>query len=61
LTRVRIEKAMELLKISDMKVYEISEEIGYNDPHYFSLIFKKISGNTPSEFRERYEENGHVS
>lgn len=61
LTRVRIEKAMELLKISDMKVYEISEEIGYKDPHYFSLIFKKISGNTPSEFRERYEENGHVS
>lgn len=61
LTKVRMEKAMELLKISDMKVYEISEEVGYNDPHYFSLIFKKIFGTAPSEFRERYVENGYVS
>ncbi len=53
LTKVRVEKAMEMLKATGMKTYEIAEKVGYGDPHYFSLIFKKTAGCTPSEYRER--------
>ncbi|NOU88728.1 response regulator [Paenibacillus sp. LMG 31460] len=53
LTRIRIEKAMELLKYTDLKTYEIANKIGYRDPHYFSLIFKKKTGLSPTEYRER--------
>ena len=51
LTKIRIKKAKELLVSSPMKTYEIAERIGYNDSHYFSYIFKKITGLTPSEYK----------
>lgn len=53
LTKVRVEKARELLKGSDLKTYEIAHRVGYGDPHYFSLSFKKATGMTPTEYRER--------
>lgn len=49
---VRIKKAMELLTRSNLKVYEIAYQIGFNDQHYFSLVFKKIVGVAPTEYRE---------
>lgn len=52
LIKFRIEKAKELLNSTTLKTYEISEKIGYPDPHYFSYIFKKITGLTPSEFKK---------
>ncbi|WP_186438567.1 response regulator [Cohnella terricola] len=52
-TRIRIEKAMELLKCTDLKTYEIAHNTGYKDPHYFSLIFKKKAGVSPTEYRGR--------
>lgn len=51
LTGVRMEKAKELLRCSGMKSSEISYAVGYKDPHYFSYLFKKMQGCTPSEFR----------
>lgn len=57
LTRVRIEKAMEMLKSTDNKIYEIAFEVGFNDPHYFSFIFKKVNGISPVQFRERIKRN----
>lgn len=51
ITRKRMEKAKELLKTSNMKVFEISQVIGYEDPHYFSYNFRKQTGMTPTEFR----------
>lgn len=51
LTGVRMEKAKELLRCSGMKSSEISYAVGYKDPHYFSYLFKKMQGRTPSEFR----------
>ena len=52
LTKVRIEKARELLKDPQNKLYDICYEIGYSEPGYFSKIFKKHTGLTPSEYRE---------
>lgn len=53
LTERRIKKAKELLKHSDLKIYEISSAVGYNDSFYFSNCFKKVTGVSPSEYRER--------
>lgn len=53
LTGVRLEKARELLRTTSLKVYEIAEKTGFNNHHYFSAVFKKHVGVTPSEFRKR--------
>jgi|GEM_PF-837765 len=52
LTEFRMKKAKELLKNTTMKVFEISAEIGYDDPHYFSYNFRKNIGMTPSQYRK---------
>ncbi len=50
LLEVRIEKAKELLR-GATKVYEVGELVGIENPKYFSQVFKKHTGATPSEFR----------
>lgn len=52
LTERRIKKAKELLKHTDLKIYEISNAVGYKDSFYFSNCFKKMTGMSPSEYRE---------
>lgn len=52
LTRVRIEHAKELLRTTNLKCSEIAYKSGYNDPHYFSYVFKKNTGIPPQEFRQ---------
>lgn len=51
LTRYRIHKAMALLKDCRIKVYEVAEKVGYQDIAYFSSIFKKLVGVSPSEYQ----------
>ncbi len=53
LTKIRIEKAMELLKQSDIKVYEVAQAVGYTDQAYFSRIFKQVVGLNPADYRRR--------
>lgn len=53
LTRVRLEKAKELLMCSSMRTAEIGYEVGYKDSHYFSYIFKKVVGCSPKEYKNR--------
>lgn len=53
-TNLRIEKAKQLLSGSDMKMYEISEAVGYNDYAYFSQIFKRHTGTTLSQYRKKH-------
>ena len=36
---------------TDMRLYEIAFAVGFNDQHYFSKIFKKLTGLSPSEYR----------
>lgn len=50
----RISKAIDLLKENSIKVYEVAFQVGYNDPNYFSRLFKKQVGMTLTEFREKY-------
>jgi two-component system, response regulator YesN len=53
ITQLRIEKAKELLAMSPrIAIKEISDAIGYDDPYYFSRIFKTVVGRSPSQFRE---------
>jgi two-component system response regulator YesN len=51
ITSRKMDRAKELLKTSELKNYEIAEELGYKDPHYFSSSFKKYFGQTPSEYK----------
>ncbi len=51
LTEIRIRKAKELLRTTVLRATDISCQVGYNDPHYFSFTFKKNTGLSPTEFR----------
>lgn len=55
LTMVRIEKAEELMRTTDRKIYEICELVGYNNPQYFSVVFKKYTGLSPQEYKQKLE------
>ena len=50
ITNVRLEKAKEMLKNTDVKTYEIAESTGFSDPNYFSKTFKKHFGTSPTEW-----------
>ena len=52
LTGLRMNKAKELLRCTAMRSNEIAGEVGYKDAHYFSYLFKKTQGMTPSEYRK---------
>ena len=52
LDKVRIEKAKEFLANSDLKVYEVSREVGFNNIDYFSSKFRKYVGVSPKEFKK---------
>ena len=47
---IRMEKAKELLSKTTLKNYEIAERVGFSDPHYFSVCFKKVTGKTPKTY-----------
>ena len=56
LTNLRIEKAKQMLMENDVSIKEVCIESGYTDPNYFSRIFKKVVGRTPTEYREGIKE-----
>ncbi|MCD2501413.1 AraC family transcriptional regulator [Clostridium sp. NSJ-145] len=51
LSRYRIQVAKDLLLTTNLRVYEIAENVGYNDSITFGRAFKKITGATPNSFR----------
>ncbi|WP_027092899.1 helix-turn-helix domain-containing protein [Cohnella thermotolerans] len=53
LMEIRIGKAKEMLARGNGKIRDIAESVGYNNVNSFTRIFKKITGLTPSEYRER--------
>lgn len=52
ITRCRLKKAEELLLTTNMKIADISRKVGYDNPSYFGLIFKKNFGMTPLQIRQ---------
>lgn len=51
LTELRISKSKEILTDMNISIKEVCYTIGYSDPNYFSKIFKKVTGMTPTEYR----------
>lgn len=56
LSRIRLDRAIALLQETDKRNYEISEDVGIADPHYFSLFFKKYMNMSISDYRRKMKE-----
>lgn len=52
--KARMDHAAQLLQNTNMKIYEISEQVGYKDVRHFYKLFKKHTSHTPKEYRERH-------
>lgn len=52
LSNLRIDKAKQLLRNSDLRLSQISTMVGFQDEKYFSRVFKKVTGMTPREYRK---------
>ena len=58
LTEVRMDKAKELLRSTDRMLYEIAEQVGYENPAYFTVAFKKQVGLSPRDYRKQFGKGG---
>ncbi|MGB4658714.1 MAG: response regulator [Mobilitalea sp.] len=58
ITRLRVEKARNLYRYTDFKIYEIAEQVGYSDWHYLYSVYKKIIGHSMSQ-EKRQQEKGY--
>lgn len=54
LNQIRIRKAKELLRFSDLPIEKIGENVGIPEPNYFARVFKKIEGISPSAYRAQW-------
>ncbi len=52
LVKLRMEKAMEILKMTEDKIIDVATKCGYNEVYYFSYSFKKYTGISPKEYRK---------
>jgi len=48
----KIEKAKELISLNNYKIYEVSDKLGFQNATYFTMLFKKISGLSPSDYKK---------
>lgn len=48
----KVEAAKDYLRKTDLKIYEVSEKIGFDDTGYFSKVFKKYTGQSPKEYQQ---------
>lgn len=59
-TTIRIEKAKQLLIENQLNISEVAYEVGYSEPKYFSNVFKKMVGMTPSSYRKQQRNDDRV-
>ena len=59
LTQCRLNKAVEILHQQELKTYELAKMIGFTDPRYFSELFRKKYGQSPSRYRQGLSEPGN--
>lgn len=53
LSKIRLERAKEFLSMTDMAIKDIAPKCGFESEYYFSNVFKKYTGMTPSAFRKK--------
>jgi AraC family transcriptional regulator of arabinose operon len=53
-TKLRINKALDWMRNTSLNVSEISEKLGYKNPYYFSRVFKKVIGRSPSAYMSNF-------
>ncbi|GIN92236.1 hypothetical protein J22TS1_32870 [Siminovitchia terrae] len=56
LTKIRIERAKDLLKNNDLSIQFISNHVGFSSPDYFSSTFRKLEGVSPSQYRSKKDD-----
>lgn len=56
--QVRIEKAKELLLNTNLKSFEVAEQVGIADPVYFARMFKRLTGTKPKDYRREHQNQG---
>ena len=61
LTKLRLEKAIELLNTTDMNLQEISGACGFAESNYFSKVFRKYMKASPGKFRKHVQREGYVN
>lgn len=54
LTHIRITRAKQLLRFTDLSIEKIGQECGLNDVNYFARVFRKVEGTSPGEFRKMW-------
>ena len=57
LQRIRVERSMEMLADPALSITEIAYDVGMGDSNYYSRIFRKINGCSPSEYREKLQQD----
>lgn len=57
INKMRMEKAMELMKTTSIPLSEVAEKCGFATPRYFSTSFKNFTGKTPSQFKKEFFHN----
>ena len=57
LSEYRVKKAKELLEDTMVNIKDVSSRVGYRDSNYFAKVFKRMTGNTPSEYRLKVLQN----
>ncbi len=60
LNQCRMEEAKKLISLSDIKIYQVAMECGYDNIPYFSTAFKKYTGYSPSEYKSKIKEGQKV-
>jgi YesN/AraC family two-component response regulator len=58
INKIRVNKSLELLLLTDKSINEIAFTVGYNYQNHFSAMFKKYTGMTPQEYRKRHSKEG---
>lgn len=55
--RLKIDAAKQMIRENEFNFTEISEQLGFNTPQYFSTVFRRVSGMTPSEYESSVKSN----
>ncbi|MCX6873497.1 MAG: AraC family transcriptional regulator [Verrucomicrobia bacterium] len=56
----KIQRACALLTIPNIRVKEVATRLSYEDPLYFSKVFKRVVGMSPEDYRQKLVENQHL-